>query len=107
MEGCEDDGVQKCDECKSQFKWRQIFLSQMVGGIKAIHCKKCGTKHEMAFSSTMLFIILMLLAFTTPGTVAYKKEVFDPVSTFLMTISILLPLTLILPYLLRYVSSDK
>ena len=82
-------------------------MSQMVGGIKAIHCKMCGTKHEMAFSSTMLFFMLMLLAFPMPGTVAYKKEVFDPVSTFLMTISILLPLTLILPYLLRYVSSDK
>ncbi|SES44977.1 cxxc_20_cxxc protein [Psychrobacillus sp. OK032] len=67
-------GFQKCDECKSQFKWGQIFASLMVGGIKAIHCRKCGTKHEMAFSSTLLFIILMFLTFTMPGIMAIKKK---------------------------------
>lgn len=100
-------GIQKCDECNSQFKWSQIFSSLLVGGIKAVHCRKCGTKHEMAFASTMLFLMLMILTFTMPSIVAYKKEIYEPVSTFLITIIILLSLSLYLPYILRYVSSEK
>ena len=92
-------GLQKCDKCKSQFKWSKI-LKSLWKGYKPIQCDNCSSEHKLTFPSRFTVISLTMLPFFI---FYFFLSPFDNViMTFIIGLCIATLGFLLTPYVVHY-----
>ncbi|WP_445661453.1 TIGR04104 family putative zinc finger protein [Bacillus sp. FSL K6-3431] len=95
--------MQKCDKCKTKFKWKQLLISLYLA-YKPIQCRQCGTWHKIAFSSRIVVSLLTVLPLWILGLFLLNKISLSMLTTGLALIIFSSLLSLFLPILMRYSS---
>ena len=52
--------MQKCEKCKTQFSWNQVYKS-IWWNYKPIKCNNCEAKHKIKISGRFAFVSLTIV----------------------------------------------
>lgn len=92
--------IQKCQNCKTPFSWRQIYRSFWGWVYRPIVCKKCDTKHKITVPGRFTNVSLTI----APALVF--MNFLSPFESFIVTIAIGVTIffigSIIAPFLVTY-----
>ncbi|TDK61772.1 hypothetical protein E2K98_12850 [Bacillus salipaludis] len=47
-------GIQKCESCGNQFRWKEIIRQESGLGFKPLACGRCGLEHHITLQTKLI-----------------------------------------------------
>lgn len=93
--------IQKCNNCKKTFSWREIYKSLMIA-YRPITCSECKTKHEIAFASRILISFVIVLPLVIFLFLIPDQRLFSTFTIVAFYIMYFILTSSIFPFLVKY-----
>jgi CXXC-20-CXXC protein len=95
-----------CTNCGGKFNWIQVQKNVwgLIGYLKKVSCKKCGSEYQVSYSSGVLTNLLLILPPLLYGMflTTYSFRI-----TALIQLSMLFVISLFIPFIIRYDSLNR